>query len=91
MEGLAVEKRAIRQLERRYLNSKRKTYLACEEMDFSWTKQQVLDFVYLWEEGQTLINIANYLKRAQEEVLLLALDQATHGVIKPRKGGLIGG
>lgn len=82
----------IGKLESRYLKNKAgETYLALEELNFQWTKQEVKDFNYLWQEGRTLEEMAGYFKRTQEEVLLLALDQGMNGKIQPREGGLIGG
>lgn len=89
MSDIAIENRAIKQIERQFKNT-RKTYLACEDLDFSWTKQEVMDFGYLWREGRTLDEMARYFKRTPEEILILALDRAKSGYIEPRKGGLLG-
>lgn len=66
-------------------------HIALEELNFVWTRQEIKDFIYLWQEGRTLQELARYFKRTQAEILVLALDQAIEGEIKPRKGGLLGG
>lgn len=65
-------------------------YIVCEHFDFVWQEEQVFDFECQWSEGRTLKEMAQYFKRTPEEVLLLALDRAKIGMIKPREGGLIG-
>lgn len=65
-------------------------HVACEELNFIWAENEVSEFEQLWREGRTLLELARYFKRRQEEVLLLALDRAMFGKIKPRNGGLIG-
>lgn len=85
------ENRSIGKLEGHYLRNKAgQTYLACEDMNFMWTRQQVKDFRILWEEGRSLDELARYFRRSQEEILILALDLGVKNKIKPRKGGLIG-
>lgn len=44
----------------------------------------------MWEEGLSLPTIAKKLKRKQNEVAVLILDQAEEKKIKPRRGGLWG-
>lgn len=89
--ALESENRSIGRLESHYLRNKAgQTYLACEEMNFVWTRQQVKDFRILWGEGRDLDELARYFRRSQEEILILALDLGVKNKIKPRKGGLIG-
>jgi len=67
-------------------------YVVLDEVkiNFFWSEKEVSDFDYLWNEGRTLKELANYFKRKPEEVLLLALDRGMLEKIKPRSGGLIG-
>ncbi len=66
-------------------------HIACDGLNFEWTDTQIEEFIYLWQEGTTLIDLSKYFRRKQEEILLLALDQAMLEEIEPRQGGLIGG
>lgn len=85
------ENRIISKIESHYLKNKfRETYIALEELNFSWTKEELFDFECMWDEGATLDELAEYFERTPEEILILALDRGMKGKIKPRKGGLIG-
>ncbi|WP_342045944.1 helix-turn-helix domain containing protein [Bacillus sp. OTU530] len=69
---------------------RRATYIALEDLNFLWDEDDVLKFREMWEEGLSLPAIAKQLKRKQNEVVVLVLDQAEEGKIKPRRGGLWG-
>lgn len=88
--GLLQEEKAIKQVARMHFKKTGQTYVACEQMDFLWSKEEVFDFECMWHEGRTLDEMARYFKRTQEEILLLAVDRGTKGKIKQRKGGIIG-
>ena len=89
--ALESENRSIGKLESYYLRNKAgQTYLACEDMNFMWTRQQVKDFRILWDEGRNIDELARYFGRPQEEILIIALDLGMKNRIKPRKGGLLG-
>ena len=66
-------------------------YIAGEGLDFSWYQWQVEALIEDWEAGLPLEDIADRLNRDQREVIILAIDLAHHGRIKPRKGGIMGG
>lgn len=86
-----MEDRAIKNIEKRYLTNRAgSSYIACEDFDFRWNKDELSEFSYLWQEGRSLQELAGYFQRQQEEILLLALDLGSRGKIKMRKGGLIG-
>lgn len=88
---LQKENNTIGKIEKRYLKNKfGQTYIACEDLDFHWTKEEVFDFECMWYEGKTLLEIAEYFNRPDMEILLLAADRADLGRIKPREGGLLG-
>lgn len=53
---------------------KEQLYIACEELDFSWYKNEIDTVRKAWEEGLPLWEIADKLHRTQEEVLILLLD-----------------
>lgn len=86
-----AQKIAAGKLEERYLKNRAgESYIAGEDFDFLWSKEEVFDFDCLWAEGKRLDELARYFGRPQEEILILALDRGTKGRIGPRKGGLIG-
>ncbi|MCM3110652.1 hypothetical protein [Lederbergia lenta] len=89
--ALKKDNQVVTSLEKRYLKNRfGNTYVALQEMNFLWSKEEVFDFDCQWREGKTLEEIATYFDRPQEEVLLLALDRALAEEIEPRMGGLIG-
>ena len=91
MNAVPDNKRAIGQLEAAYLRNKcGQSYIACEDLDFIWTKEEVFDFECRWDDGASLKELARYFRRSQEEILILALDLGLKERIRPRQGGLMG-
>lgn len=80
-----------RKIERRYMIQERTNiYVACEEYDFTWDECEVSRFRMLWQEGMSIPDMAKELKRHQNEIIILAIDQAEQSRIKPRPGGILG-
>lgn len=89
--SLATENGAIQRLERAYLKKEFGVrHIACENLDFSWTRKEVRQFRELWNGGISITDIAKFLKRREEEVAILIIDQSLSGRIGPRKGGILG-
>jgi len=65
-------------------------YIACEEIDFIWTKKEVLEIEKLWREGYDIRVIAEIVKRDCDEVSLLIFDRAKKGKIRPISTGIFG-
>lgn len=63
-------------------------YVACEEMDFIWTGDQVEDFKRLWRDGIDIASISEILARDPDEVALLIISLARSNTITPREDGL---
>ena len=61
-------------------------YLACQNMELGWYKEEIDIVNKAWKDGLPLWEIASKLKRPEEEVLILLID------IKPnlRKGWVYG-
>lgn len=88
---LSAESKTVSMLEKAYLIRNRgETYIACESIDFSWTRQEVNKFVRLWQDGASLQTLCETFIRPENDVGALILDQRIKGNIKPRKGGLWG-
>lgn len=91
MSDIKEAKRAARQLERTYCKKRRKTrYIACEEYDFTWGEDEIMRFRQLWRQGVSIPQMAVELRRHQNELAILVLDQIEHKYIRPRKGGALG-
>ena len=59
-------------------------YVACEEVDFIWTRAQVSEFDRLWSEGMTdLKQLAKHFNRTPHEISFLIWDRAEKGFIGP--------
>ena len=87
--NIAVEKKTVSMLEKAYLiRHPGETYIACESIDFSWTRQEVSKFVRLWQDGASLETLCETFRRSENDVGMLIVDQRIKGNIKPRKGGL---
>ena len=51
---------------------------------------EVEDFVRYWKKGFGIEAISKEMKRTPTEILLLVVDRAEIGKIKPRKKGIFG-
>lgn len=69
---------------------RRAMYLACEDLDFVWDEDEVLEFDRLWHAGASIYEIARHFRRDPDEVVILAIDRARQGFIGPRSGGVWG-
>lgn len=61
------------------------------DIDFSFTNRQVEMVEELWEQGESLKEIALQVRRKLLEIALLIMDRAEQKKIKPRKNGIFGG
>mgnify|MGYP001186276485 FL=1 len=91
MNALAEENQAITKIERAYLKRNRKQiYIACEDLDFTWSLAEIYKFRKLWNDGRSIMEMEKELGRPQEEIAILILDQAAKGRIERRKNGIFG-
>lgn len=51
---------------------------------------EVEEFVRYWKDGYGIKDISKEMKRTPTEILLLVVDRAEIGKIKPRKKGIFG-
>lgn len=65
-------------------------YLACDELNFTWRGNEVIQFEEMWGKGEDIQVIANEMKRDPDELIILAIDRARLGRIIQRPGGLLG-
>lgn len=65
-----------------------KFYIACEEVNFIWTRSQVEEFDRLWieEDITDLTELAKRFGRKPYEISFLVWDRAQHGYIGPEGG-----
>lgn len=78
-------------IERKYMvKSSRILYTALEDLDFHWDIDQIEEFKKMWRKGYSIVDIAEYFDRPQEEVAVLLIDQSMKSFVKARKGGLFG-
>lgn len=68
--------------------SRLKIYIALEEANFIWDERDVIRFREMWNQGVSLPEMAELLKRHQAEVVLLVIDQADKYLIENRPIGL---
>jgi predicted metal-dependent hydrolase len=71
-------------------NHKEPKYIALEDLNFAWLEEEILLVMRMWNEGRAIWDIADALKRPQEEVLILLIDMSMKGGIKERTGGVFG-
>lgn len=63
-------------------------YIALEEANFIWDERDVIRFREMWNQGMSLPDMAESLRRHQAEVALLVIDQADKYLIENRPIGL---
>ncbi len=68
--------------------SRLKIYIALEEANFIWDERDVIRFREMWNQGMSLPEMAEVVRRHQAEVALLVIDQADKYLIKNRPTGL---
>lgn len=86
-----LEEIAYTRLELQYMNQTRqKVYIACETLDFIWDEKDIKQIDQLWRDGYSIWDIAEQFDRDPDELLILLIDRAKRGRIKPRKGGVLG-
>lgn len=72
------------------LRPKEELYIACEDLDLSFFKREVMETIRMWHEGWHIADIAATLKRDPDEVAILLIDLARQERIGPRRGGVFG-
>lgn len=68
--------------------SRLKIYMALEEANFIWDERDVIRFREMWNQGMSLSEMAEALRRHHAEVALLVIDQADKYLIENRPIGL---
>lgn len=64
---------------------KKDVYIACEDVNFLWTYEQVQAFDKLWFSGvYDVAALSDKLKRPPADVAFLIFDRAQQGYILPR-------
>ena len=71
-------------------NHKEPKYIALEDLNFAWLEEEILLVIRIWNEGRAIWDIADALKRPQEEVFILLIDMSMKGGIRKRTGGVFG-
>jgi hypothetical protein len=66
------------------------TYIAGEGFDFQWSKNEVTEFIKLWNSGASLMRLSQTFRRTQNDIAVLILDLRSKGRIEPRNRGLMG-
>ena len=66
------------------------TVIILEDIDFCWTPAQISDLREMWRAGISGPDIAVHLRRDEDEVSLLVMDQRRQNKIRDREGGWFG-
>lgn len=66
-------------------------YIACEEENFFWKPEEVIEFDRLWQEGASIFEMQERFNRKPLDIAFLIIDRASKGKIKERENGLFGG
>jgi hypothetical protein len=71
-------------------NPEERKYIALLELNFAWLEEEIVTVIQMWSEGRPIWDIADALKRPQEEVMVLLIDMSMKGGIRKRTGGVYG-
>ena len=77
--------------DRMKLRPKEELIIAGMDWDFSFTAAEIKDISKMWADEIPLPDIAEKLKRKNQEIAVMIMDLATYGKIKRRKYGVYGG
>lgn len=72
------------------LRPKEELYIALEELDFTWYTSQVDKVRQMWEAGEHIADIAEAVKRDQDEVAILLMSLSRSKKIGNRTHGVFG-
>lgn len=61
------------------------------DVNFLFKMREIEKFMELWNEGESLHDISEEIKRKPFEIALLIMDLDLRGLIKPRQKGVFGG
>ena len=73
------------------MNSFYNDYIACFDLDFSWSEKQVKRVIAYWNSGYHIAEIAKKVDRIIDEVAILIIDLVRKEKITERPGGVFGG
>lgn len=57
---------------------------------WTWKESELMRFREMWNEGESIHDIAKVFKTNKRSIALVVMDQAELGEIKPRLNGLLG-
>jgi hypothetical protein len=60
-----------------------------EDLNFIWDEEELFDIACMWEDGSSVIYIANYFDRDPDEILLALIHLAREERITQRTGGIL--
>jgi len=63
-------------------------YIALEDLNLDWKREQVYVFDQLWIEGYSLEYISKKFNREIDEVAILVMDRCRKEFIQPRNNGI---
>ena len=66
------------------------TVFLCEDFRLYATAKELRIFCNLWQDGRSILEIADILKRKPEEVVFMIIDQAEKKKIEPRENNCLG-
>lgn len=75
---------------KRSSRERRNIYIALEEVDMTWSLEEVKEFRRLWDEGVSLLDIAEKFDRKPLEVGILLIDQTEQEKVGKRITGVEG-
>jgi hypothetical protein len=58
--------------------SRRNIYIALEDFNFFWSKEEIMGTIELWLEGCSLSLMSRYVKRLEDEIALLIISVNSH-------------
>lgn len=71
------------------INARKNRVIVCEELNFLWDEDELFDISCMWNDGLSVMYIADYFKKDTDEILIALIHLARNDKINRRKGGLL--
>lgn len=82
--------------DKRKSNPKSELIMILDDLDFSWTKREIQQAIFMWTSGYSIVDMAKKLRphdskqNGTDEVALLIMHLGRQEKIEPREGGVFG-
>jgi hypothetical protein len=70
-------------------NPRKNRVVVLEDLNFIWDEEELFDITCMWNDGLSVLYIANYFDRDPDEIILALIHLAREERITQRVGGML--